>query len=126
MSFLIDLECGACGEHHAADELQNLCPACGKPLLARYDLTLAGQTLTKETLELREPPLWRYREVLPVREDDYIVSLGEGGTPLVHTDRLGETLGMPAGVLLVSEDITEAVMEREKREKPCANWSTRW
>ena len=30
---------------------------------------------------------------------------------------LGETLGMPAGVLLVSEDITEAVMEREKREK---------
>jgi threonine synthase len=34
--------------------------------------------------------------VLPVREDDYIVSLGEGGTPLVHTDRLGETLGMDA------------------------------
>ena len=55
MSFLIDLECGACGEHHAADELQNLCPACGKPLLARYDLTSAGQTLTKEALELREP-----------------------------------------------------------------------
>ena len=96
MSFLIDLECGACGEHHAADELQNLCPACGKPLLARYDLTSAGQTLTKETLELREPTLWRYREVLPVRKDYYIVSLGEGGTPLVHTDRLGETLGMDA------------------------------
>ncbi|MCZ6873600.1 MAG: threonine synthase [bacterium] len=94
MSFLIDLECAACGERHDADILQNLCLHCAKPLLARYDLQAAGRQLSRDALAGRQPTLWRYREMLPVRDSAYIISLGEGWTPLVQADRLGKRLGV--------------------------------
>lgn len=94
MSFLIDLECGACGKHHATDTLQNLCLACSKPLLARYDLQAAARQLARDALAGRPPTLWRYQELLPVRDPGHIVSLGEGWTPLVHAARLGRRLGV--------------------------------
>src|SRR5215469_18259003 len=68
------------------------CSACGKPLLARYDLRHAAGALTLQTLKDRPRTLWRYTEVLP---NDPPVSLGEGMTPLVHAKRLGAT--MPCG-----------------------------
>jgi len=88
------LECGLCGQQHEARRLLNLCSACGKPLLVRYDLDRASQTLTKESLVSRRPDLWRYREVLPVDDDANIVSFGEGWTPLLHAPRLGESVGI--------------------------------
>src|SRR5262245_38098134 len=88
------LECGLCGQKHEARRLLNLCSACGKPLLVRYDLERAKATLTKESLASRRPDLWRYREVLPVEKDANIVSLGEGWTPLLHAKRLGKKLGL--------------------------------
>src|SRR5436190_11753078 len=88
------LECAACGLRHEARRLHNLCSQCGKPLLVRYDLKRAGETLTKESLRGRQPDLWRYREVLPVEQDENIVSLGEGFTPLVRASRLGAQLGL--------------------------------
>lgn len=92
-STLTHLECGLCGKTYPADQLMNLCPACGKPLLVRYDLAKAAQTLTKESLPGREPSLWRYEEVLPVQYDWAMLKLGEGWTPLHHTRRLGEAIG---------------------------------
>ena len=77
-STLTHLECGACGATYAPDQLMNLCPACGKPLLARYDLRKAAETLTRESLAARRADLWRYEEVLPVRDDAAIIGLGEG------------------------------------------------
>src|SRR6267378_3743075 len=88
------LECAACGLEHEARRLLNLCTKCGKPLLVRYDLEQAARTLTKESLGTRRADLWRYREVLPVDSDENIVSLGEGWTPLLHAERLGQQLGM--------------------------------
>jgi len=88
------LECAACGLRHEAQRLLNLCRECGKPLLVRYDLERAGRSLKKESLAGRRPDLWRYREVLPVADDANIVSLGEGWTPLLKTERLGERLGL--------------------------------
>src|SRR5215216_240015 len=86
------LECGLCGLEHAARRLHNLCSACGKPLLVRYDLERSKTTLTKESLVARRPDLWRYREVLPVDDDKNIVSLGEGWTPLLRANRLGKSV----------------------------------
>lgn len=88
------LECGLCGLEHEARRLHNLCTACGKPLLVRYDLERAKMTLTKESLAARRPDLWRYREVLPVEGKDNIVSLGEGWTPLLRATRLSRRLGI--------------------------------
>jgi len=83
------LECALCGLEHEAHRLHNLCRACGKPLLVRYDLSRSKTTLTKESLAARRPDLWRYREVLPLENDENIVSLGEGWTPLLRARRLG-------------------------------------
>jgi threonine synthase len=88
------LECGACGLRHEAQRLHNLCTQCGKPLLVRYDLETAAVSLTKEALRNRRSDLWRYREVLPVENDENIVSLGEGFTPLLHAERLGSQIGL--------------------------------
>src|SRR5215204_4487064 len=90
------LQCGLCGLEHEAHRLHNLCTACGKPLLVRYDLDRAKMTLTKESLAARRADLWRYREVLPVEGEENIISLGEGWTPLLHAQRLGAALGLNA------------------------------
>ena len=71
--------------------LQNLCTVCNSPLLARYDLSLAKQTLTLESLRARPQTLWRYQEVLPGAGT---VSLGEGMTPLIHAEGLGRDMGL--------------------------------
>jgi threonine synthase len=86
------LECGLCGLEYEAHRLHNVCTACGKPLLVRYDLSRSKTTLTKESLAARRPDLWRYREVLPLQNDENIVSLGEGWTPLLRAGKLGRRL----------------------------------
>lgn len=94
-STLTHLECGACGTTYPHDRLMNLCPACGKPLLARYDLERAHRTLTRDELRGRRSDMWRYEEVMPVQDEAYLLALGEGWTPLVHAKRLGEHIGCP-------------------------------
>ncbi|HQU92736.1 MAG TPA: threonine synthase [Pyrinomonadaceae bacterium] len=86
------LECALCGKEHEARTLQNLCRECGKPLLVRYDLESASQTLKPSRLADRESSLWRYREVLPVEDWTNVVSFGEGWTPLLSSARLAEKL----------------------------------
>jgi threonine synthase len=88
------LECGLCGLQYEARRLHNLCTACGKPLLVRYDLERAAMTLRKESLASRRPDLWRYREMLPVENDHNIVCLGEGWTPLLRAPRLERRVGI--------------------------------
>lgn len=88
------LECAACGARYTKGTLLNLCTRCSKPLLVRYDLVRAGQSLTREGLVGRSADMWRYREVLPVESDANIVTLGEGFTKLVRAERLGGALGL--------------------------------
>jgi len=92
--YVTHLECSRTGKKYEPNKLYNLSEA-GKPLLVRYDLKMAARTLTKESLKKRVSSLWRYREVLPVINDENIVTLGEGWTPLIHAERLGEQLGLP-------------------------------
>jgi threonine synthase len=88
------LECALCGLRHEAHRLLNLCRECSKPLLVRYDLNQAKESLTKESLAGRRSDLWRYREVLPVENDENIVTFGEGWTPLLRAERLGQSIGV--------------------------------
>jgi len=93
---LTHLEGALSGATYPADELANLDPADGRPLLARYDLEKAARTLTAESLASRRAGgLWRWAELLPVRDRGHVVSLGEGDTPLLPQPRLGKALGAP-------------------------------
>jgi threonine synthase len=100
-SFVSHLECSATGERYAADEIHNLSRA-GKPLLVRYDLPGVAKALSKAALAARSPDLWRYRELLPVRRAQDIVSLGEAMTPLLALPRLARKLG--GGDILVKDE----------------------
>ena len=86
--FVTHLECSKTGKTYEPNKTYNLSEA-GKPLLVRYDLQAAAQTLTKDSLKGRVSSLWRYREVLPVVSDENIVTLGEGWTPLPHAKTPG-------------------------------------
>jgi threonine synthase len=92
---VVELECSACAKKYDASVEQHLC-ACGKPLLARYNLRRAAATLTLENLKTRPRTLWRYAEVLP---NDPPVTLGEGMTALVHAERLGASIRCGQGSL---------------------------
>lgn len=95
MSFIIHLECSRCGRKFDPDRVQTVCEVCGKPLLARYDIEAASRALDRGMLRGREATMWRYFELLPVKDRRNIVSLGEGWTPLTPAPRLGETVGIP-------------------------------
>lgn len=93
-SYLSHLECGWCGKTYDFREILNLCPACGKPLLPRYDLDAAKANFTPEHLKNRPKSLWRYGEMLPVQGESFRYTLGEGFTPMLPVSRLGKALGL--------------------------------
>jgi threonine synthase len=93
MSYLTHLECAFCGREYDPDRLWNLCLDCEKPLLARYNLVAASQGFVRDEIAGRQPNLWRYRELLPIRDAAYALNLGEGFTPLIHATRLGQVVG---------------------------------
>jgi len=88
------LDCTRCDKRYPPGEVLNLCE-CGAPLFARYDLERAAREMRPGHLALREPSLWRYREVLPVDDPEDRVSLGEGFTPLLAAPGLGASVGLP-------------------------------
>ncbi len=92
---LTHLECSRCAKGFEAGRVLHLCDACRAPLFARYDLERAAREMRPGHLELREPTLWRYRELLPLDDDDERVTLGEGFTPLLASPGLGRLLGLP-------------------------------
>src|SRR6201993_1300515 len=100
-TFVTHLECSLTGERYPADTVQTLSKA-GRPLLVRYDLEGVRQALSREMLDDRPQPLWRYREFLPVRRPENVVSLGEVVTPLISLPRIAARLG--GGQILVKDE----------------------
>ena len=93
-SVLTHLTCSRDGSAHDADVVQGVSPL-GAPLLARYDLERAAAAVTPAEIATRPPDLWRYHELLPVRDPAHVVTLGEGMTPLLDLPRAGARLGVP-------------------------------
>ena len=87
-TFVTHLECSLTGEHYEADQLHGLSRA-GRPLLVRYDLGAVRGFVPRAMIEARPTDLWRWRELLPVRRTENVVSLGEIETPLVPIAKSG-------------------------------------
>ena len=97
-TFVTHLECSMTRERYPADTLQTLSRA-GRPLLVRYDLDGVRRAFSRDALSGRPQTLWRYRELLPVRRPENMLSLGEVTTPLVSLPRLAKS-----GEILVKDE----------------------
>jgi threonine synthase len=74
----------------------------GRPLWVRYDLAKVRAAVDPAAVARRPPPLWRYRELLPLPAGAEPVTLGEGMTPLLSCPRLGKAVGV-ANLLIKDE-----------------------
>ena len=97
-SALSHFECVFTGETYETDFTDF--PVEGQLLDPQYDY---GEVdVTREQVERRGGSMWKYQELLPIEDTDYVVSLGEGETPLVSSDRLADHLGV--GRLLLKDE----------------------
>ena len=85
------LTCPKCGREYPINELQNLCN-CGAPLLAY--IQVEAETNPLEMIITEDESLWRYRKLLPIKNENDRVTLGEGMTPLKREAELGSLLGL--------------------------------
>lgn len=91
-SYLSHLECTACRTAYSADHPHGVCPACGKVLYPRYDLEAAKRGMDRHALGRRQSNMWRFFEMMPVRDESNVITLGEGITPLSRAHRLEQVL----------------------------------
>jgi threonine synthase len=93
MSFVI--RCLDCGYAAPFNPSSMHCPQCNSQWReAEYDLSEVAKTFPSE-LKKRPFDLWRYSELLPIRNPNPTLRLGEGGTPLIQAANLGMMLGLP-------------------------------
>lgn len=91
----IELECGVCGHRQIYKLPTPSCTECGSEWMeARYNYERVGR-LWPDILRHRPFTMWRYRELLPIRNDEYEITMGEGGTPLLRAHNLSMMLGIP-------------------------------
>ncbi len=101
-SLLVELRCTRCGKTCDSNFVHTVCTSCLGTLFAIYDIEKAKEKFSKDLLSERIASLWRYRELLPVKDDTNIVTLGEGFTPVTRIVRIGESLGLKQ--LFVKDD----------------------
>jgi threonine synthase len=89
---VVGLRCRACG-HQLPATATHLCDLCFGPLEVEYDYEVIARRVTRARIEAGPPSLWRYRDLLPLGDQE-VVTLGEGFTPLVHARNLGDELGL--------------------------------
>ncbi len=94
MTYLTGFTCVACRATYAPDRDLLLCPACQNLLEAEYDYDRLAREVDRDALAARQSDVWRWLELMPVLDPDKIVTLGEGGTPLLRADRLARSIGV--------------------------------
>ncbi len=94
MSYFTGFTCVHCAATYPPDRDLLLCPKCENLLEADYDYARLARELDRDALWRRPDDVWRWRELLPVLDPSKIVTLGEGGTPLLRADRLARACGV--------------------------------
>ncbi len=92
-SYIVNLICTNCGKDFDANEKNGLCTSCGKVLYPKYDLEKAKESLSKDNIQSRKVyNIWRLHEIMPVKENKFRITLGEGWTPNVKLNNFGREL----------------------------------
>ena len=92
-SCFVELECSGCGKKYSSDEIHTFCPECQSPLLSRYDLKTIRAHVDRDAIKVRSRGMWRWHELLPVKDPQNVVFLGEGDTALLKLPNLGREVG---------------------------------
>lgn len=101
-TYVTSLQCSYCHEVYDHTEVQTTCRKCGRVLFVQYDSSALGRCLDRKTFDSRQNGLWAWREFLPIADPQNMVSLGEGGTPLLKLLHFAEELGL--GHLLLKDE----------------------
>ena len=102
-SYIDHLECTACEGAFPYDGLATVSECCGKVLFARYDLPrLRRETAPADFDRRPDDGMWQFHELLPVTDPAAVVTLGEGGTPLLDAAALARRVGVRR--LLIKEE----------------------
>ena len=88
------LHCSWCGLRQAEDAPTIRCRSCNGPIRVDVDLGPVAGRAPEAVRDRTLPGMWSWFDFLPVVDRQAVVSLGEGGTPLVHAPRLGRALGI--------------------------------
>ena len=86
------LECTNCHKEYDYINPYRTCQECGKVLYVKYDMEKAKRNFDRTSLTGRVNSMWRYYEMMPIKAESNIVSLGEGMTPLLKADNLAKAL----------------------------------
>ena len=103
MGIIKALRCAKCG-WESSSWTTFRCASCGAVLEVLLEIeNLSGSDLL-EIQKRKDRTIWRWFEFFPVENRSAIVSLGEGYTPLVHSSRLSERLGL-SGLYLKNDTL---------------------
>jgi threonine synthase len=91
MSFARGLRCRKCGQEYAL-QARNKCDFCLSPLEVIYDYQAMAGALSREKIAAGSRSMWRYRDMLPVEDEE--IDVGTGFTPLIKANNLGRELGL--------------------------------
>src|SRR5690349_18403974 len=116
-NFVTHLECSLCSRKFESGKPWNLCP-CGGPLLVRYDLEGLRATWSLDSFASAPGTMWRYAPALPVKNENSIISLGEGMTPLLRASKTGARIG--AFDLLIKDEGLNPTGSFKARGLSCA------
>ena len=86
------LKCYLCEREHAETESVTTCIACSGPLETYYDYEEIERKLNVHALKTAPISAMKYVAFYPIENFKNIVSLSEGGTPLIHAKNLGKKL----------------------------------
>lgn len=92
------MKCFQCEKTFPADTPLFRCPNCESGLNAIYDyksiqITLLGNSIIRGEWTRIEPHHWKYYHFYPIEDTTKIVSMAEGGTPLLESPRLTKEIG---------------------------------
>jgi threonine synthase len=91
VSRIKQLKCAKCGKEYTDRDVPPN-DGCGGRIDISFDLEGLKEIFTRQSIEQRKGGLWKYFELMPLKKRENIVTLGEGNTPLLRSNRLGNQL----------------------------------